>query len=45
MAIILYGQLEAGNGGLAYGKRIEGSWSIGYVSSLYNPGIVDDMLA
>lgn len=33
MAIILYGQLEAGNGGLAYGKRIEGSWSIGYVSS------------
>lgn len=45
MAIFLYGQLETGKGGLAYGRRIEGSWGIGYVSSLYNPGIVDAMLA
>lgn len=45
MAIFLYGQLEAGNTGLAYGRRIEGSWSIGYVRSLYNLGIMDEILA
>ena len=42
MAIFLHGQFEIGKGGLAYGGRIEGSWGIGYVSSLYDPGIVDD---
>lgn len=45
MAIFLYEQLEIGNGRLAYGRRIEGSWSIGYVFSLYNLGIVNGMLA
>lgn len=38
-----HGQLEAENVGLAYGRRIEGSWSIGYVPSLYSLGIVDDI--
>lgn len=47
MAIFLCGQLETGKGGLGYGiwQEDQGSWSIGYVSSLYNLGIVDDFLA